>query len=161
MFKVLERMNEYMRHSLCLQRVYNVVVEGEQTKYNARWSKISWNSVVLVDQSCPIFATLWTVAHRAPLSIGFPRQENWSGLPFPSPRALHDPGIKPTSPALQVDSLPLSHLGSPTTCTSCGELGLVYGWSDEKWKLLSCVRLFATPWTIQSVEFSRPEYWSG
>ena len=42
----------------------------------------------------------WTVAHQAPLSMGFPRQENWSGLPFPSPEDLPNPGIEPTSPAL-------------------------------------------------------------
>ena len=45
-------------------------------------------------------------AHQASLSMGFPRQEYWSGLPFPSPGDLPDPGIKPGSPALQVDSLP-------------------------------------------------------
>ena len=52
--------------------------------------------------------TLWIVAHQAPLSMGFFRQEYWSGLPFPSPGDLPDPGIKPqspVSPALQVDSL--------------------------------------------------------
>ena len=43
--------------------------------------------------------------------MGFPRQENWSGLPFPSPGDLPNPGIKPRSPAWQADSLPLSHLG--------------------------------------------------
>ena len=47
-----------------------------------------------------LFATPWTVAHQAPLSIGFSRQEYWSGLPFPSPGALPNPGIKPRSPAL-------------------------------------------------------------
>ena len=47
-----------------------------------------------------LFATAWTVAHQAPLSTGFPRQEHWSGLPFPSPGALPDPGIEPASPAL-------------------------------------------------------------
>ena len=46
------------------------------------------------------FATLWTIAHKAPLSMEFPRQEYWSELPFPSPGALPDPGIKLTSPAL-------------------------------------------------------------
>ena len=46
-----------------------------------------------------LFATLWTVAHQAPLSMGFSRQEYWSGLPFPSP------GIEPRSPALQADAL--------------------------------------------------------
>ena len=47
-----------------------------------------------------LFATPWTVPHQAPLPMGFPRQEYRSGLPFPSPRDLPDPGIKPASPAL-------------------------------------------------------------
>ena len=59
------------------------------------------------------FASPWPVAHQAPLSIGFPKQEYWSGLPFPSPGDLTDPEIKPTPPDWQGDSLPLSHLGSP------------------------------------------------
>ena len=46
------------------------------------------------------FVTPWTVAHQTLLIMGFPRQEYWSGLPFPSPGDLPDPGIKPTSPAL-------------------------------------------------------------
>ena len=50
-------------------------------------------------------SNLCTVAIQAPLSMGFPRQEYWSGLLFPPPRDLPDPGIEPTSPALQVDSL--------------------------------------------------------
>ena len=50
--------------------------------------------------------TPWTVARQAPLSVGLPSQEYRSGLPFPSPEDLPDPGIKPGSPALQVDSLP-------------------------------------------------------
>ena len=49
--------------------------------------------------------TLWTVAHQAPLSMGFSRQEYWSGLPFPSPGDLPDPGIEPRSSALQADTL--------------------------------------------------------
>ena len=54
----------------------------------------------LVTKSCPTLATPWTVALQAPLSMGFPRQECWSGLPFPSPGDLPDPGIEPRSPAL-------------------------------------------------------------
>jgi len=50
------------------------------------------------------FATLWTVAQQAPLSMGSSRQEYWSGLPCPSPGDFTYPGIKPTSPALQMDS---------------------------------------------------------
>ena len=50
--------------------------------------------------------TPWTIAHQVPLSMQFTRQEYWSGLPFPSPGDLLNPGIEPGSPALQVDSLP-------------------------------------------------------
>ena len=52
-----------------------------------------------------LFATPWTVTHQAPPSMGFSRQEYWSGLPFPSPGDLPDPGIKPGSPTLQADTL--------------------------------------------------------
>ena len=58
-----------------------------------------------VTQSCPTFATLWTVGHQAPPSMGFSRQEYWSGLPFPSPGDFPDPGIEPGSPALGADAL--------------------------------------------------------
>ena len=53
-----------------------------------------------------LFATTWTVACLAPVSMTFSRQEYWSGLPFHSPGGLPDPGIKPGSSALQADSLP-------------------------------------------------------
>ena len=61
-----------------------------------------------------LFATLWTVARQAPLSTGLPRQGYWSGLPFPSPGGLPDPAIRLNLCLLlwQVDSLPLSDLGS-------------------------------------------------
>ena len=65
----------------------------------------------LVIQSCPTLATPWTVAHQAPLPMGFSRQESWSELPFPSPGDLPDPGIKPMSLALQADSLPTEQQG--------------------------------------------------
>ena len=57
------------------------------------------------------FVTPWTTAFQAPLSMGFLSQKYWSGLPFPSPGALPQPGIEPTSPAWQADSSPLSHKG--------------------------------------------------
>ena len=62
-----------------------------------------------------LFATPWTVAHQAPPSMGFSRQEYWSGLPFPSPGDLPDPGIKPGSPALQADVLTFEPPGKPWT----------------------------------------------
>ena len=61
----------------------------------------------------PLFVTPWTIACQALLSMGFSRQEYWSGLPFPSTGDLLDPGIKPGSLALQVDSLPSEPPGKP------------------------------------------------
>ena len=71
----------------------------------------TWNMKVLVAQSC---RTLWShVGCQAPLSTEFSRQEYWSGLPFPSPGDLPDPGIEPTFPASQADSLPSEPPGKP------------------------------------------------
>ena len=64
-------------------------------------------------QSCLTLCDLMDYSHQALLSMGFSKQEYWSGLPCPPPRDLLDPGIEPKSPALQADSLPLSHQGSP------------------------------------------------
>ena len=95
-----------------------------------------------------LFVTLRTVAHQAPLSVGFSKQEYWNGLPFPPP------GIFPIQRSnlsllcllhWQAGSLPLAPPGKPTV----------------KPRLLSCVWFFATPWITQSKEFSRPECWSG
>ena len=72
---------------------------------------------VLNQFSCVrLFVTLWTVAHQTPLSLGFSRQEYWSGLPCPPPVDLPNPGIKPTSLKSlywQACSLPLAPLGKP------------------------------------------------
>ena len=62
---------------------------------------------------CPTLCDPRTGAHQAPLSMGFSRQEYWSGSPFPSPGDLPDPGMEPGSPALKADSLLLSHWESP------------------------------------------------
>ena len=63
-----------------------------------------------VDKSCLTLVTPWNVVRQVPLSVGFPRQEYWSGSPLPSPWDPPDPGIEPTSPAWQADSLPLHYL---------------------------------------------------
>ena len=66
--------------------------------------------------SVQLFATPWTVAHQAPLSLGFSRQEYWSGLPFPPPGDLPDPGIElmsPVSPALAGRFFTTEPLGKP------------------------------------------------
>ena len=70
--------------------------------------KWKWSQLVVSD--C---ATWWTLAHQAPPSMGFSRQEYWSGLPFPSPGDLPDWGIKPRSPALQADALTSEPPGKP------------------------------------------------
>ena len=64
-------------------------------------------------KACPILATPWTVALQAPLSMGFYRQVYWSGLPFPSPGDLPNPGIEPESPAFQADALTSEPPGKP------------------------------------------------
>ena len=61
---------------------------------------------VFVTQVYPTLCNPWTIACQAPLSMGLSRQEYWSGLPFPIPGDLPNPGIEPRSPALQADSLP-------------------------------------------------------
>ena len=73
--------------------------------------------------------TTWTVAHQVPLSMGFPRQEYQSGLPCPPPGDRPDPGIEPTSPALQADSLLLSQQGS---LFAAGIKGGV--WTEAAWR---------------------------
>ena len=65
-----------------------------------------------VAKSCPFLEIPWTIAHHAPLSPEFPRQEYWSGFPLPSPGDLPNPGIEPRSPALQ-ESLPTEPPGKP------------------------------------------------
>ena len=69
-------------------------------------------------------ATPWTAAHQAPLSMGFSRRECWSGLPFPSPGDLPDPGIELGSPALQADSLPTKLQGKPSKQADSGKNAL-------------------------------------
>ena len=80
-------------------------------------------------------ATPWTVAYQAPLSMGFSRQEYWSGLSFPSPGNRPDPGIRRASPALQAESLPLSLLGSLRFLSGpCSMLGLEQRTSQRRRK---------------------------
>ena len=68
---------------------------------------------MLVLNHAQLLATPWTVALQASLSMGFPRQEYWSGLPFPSSWDLPNPGIEPGSPTLQADSLLSEPPGKP------------------------------------------------
>ena len=130
-----------------------------------------------------LFATPWTVAYQAPPSMRFSRQVCWSGLPFPSPGDLPDPGMEPRSPALQADTLPSEPPGKPQPYTTGVHFTIWYciilGWPNHSFgfshkllpnTLLAClvlnhVWLFATPWTVAgqpplSMEFSRQEYWN-
>ena len=69
---------------------------------------------VLVAQSCLTLCNpMDCIARQVPLSVGFPRHEHWSGLPFPPPGDLPDPGIEPRFPTLQADSLPSEPQGKP------------------------------------------------
>ena len=75
---------------------------------------VNVNKVKVKSLSCvQLFVTPRTVALQAPLHMGFSRQEYWSGLPFPSPGDLPNPGIEPGSPALQADSLLTEPPGKP------------------------------------------------
>ena len=107
---------------------------------------------VKVTQSVWLFAIPWTVAHQDPLSIEFSRQEYWSGLQFPSPGDLPDPGIKPGSPALQADSLPSELLEWVAIPFSRGSS------QPRDWTQVSRIAgKFFTSWATREAR----EYWSG
>ena len=100
--------------SLTKSKIVNVVL-----LYSSLAHYLTYSRYKIVFNHVQLFATPWTVAHQAPLSVGFSRQEYWSRLPFPPRGDLPDPGIEPSSPkspALQADSLPLSHWGTPSVC---------------------------------------------
>ena len=92
-----------------------------------------------------LFATLWTVGYKAPPSMGFSRQEYWSGLPHPSPGDLSNPGFKPRSPSLQADTLTSEPPGRPTP------LGhhKASSWAPYAIQQLSTSWLFYTWWCIR------------
>ena len=95
-----------------------------------------------------LFATPWTEGYQAPPSMGFSRQEYWSGLPFTSPGDLPDPGIKPRSPAFQADPLTSEPQTTTTSCWKAQDSSKDYppdwivvaadqdagDWSDTPWK---------------------------
>ena len=73
-----------------------------------------------------LFATPWTVAYQAPPPMGFSRQEYWSGLPFPPPGDLPNPGIKPGSPVLQTDALPSKNSHHDKECGFVSKSSFTY-----------------------------------
>ena len=101
----------------------------DKTAYYSEWATL-----------CPTLVKPWTVARQAPLSVGFPRQESWSGLPCPAPGDLPNSGIGPRSPTPQVDSLPSESPGKPKN-TAVGSLSLLQGiflTQELNWGLLHC-----------------------
>ena len=107
----------------------------------------------LITKSCPTLATPWTAALQAPLSMGFSRQEYWSGLPFLSPGDLPDPGIEPRSPALQADSLPTGVGGGGWGCknkkanrTGWTKSGMIKTNGGSNW-----IHFAMAPWPSQAL----------
>ena len=98
-------------------------MDGAKRSVQAPWWKsltpaFLWVAVVSITQSCLTLVTPWSVARQALLSMGFSRQEYWSGLPFFSPGDLPDPEIEPRSPVLQSDSLPTELQGGVGSSSS-------------------------------------------
>ena len=110
---------------VCVCVMHNVVYKHTHSNLWHRLLKFSkWKWTLL--SSVRLFATPWTVAHQAPLSMGFSRPEYWSGLPFPSPGDLPNSGIEPRSPTWQADSLPAEPPGKPKN-TGVASLSLLQG----------------------------------
>ena len=103
-----------MSLSKSMIKIFNKIVS--KTKYFSSSLTSSLKMKVKSLSHVLLFATPWTVAHQAPPSMEFSRQQYWSGLPFPSPGDLSNPGIKPGSPAWQADTLPSEPPGKP-----CGQ----------------------------------------
>ena len=92
----LSEINSWKHIMILLSHIYIRLKTYKDYNIGLKWSRS------VVSNS----ATPWTVAYQAPLSMGFSRQEYWSGLPFPSPGDLPNPAVKARSPALQADTLP-------------------------------------------------------
>ena len=155
--------NPGIKHLLCLLHCQRISYCWAIRKVlTVVWSEVKSLSHV------QLFGTPWTVVHQVPLSMGFSRQEYWSGLPFPSPGDLPNPGIEPGSPALQADALPPEPPGKPGRCFSFilllhapllligTQMSLILVWALGLFcfvvvvvvvQSLSRVQLFATPWT--------------
>ena len=118
---------------ICMSLYYKgfIVKKYRSRKVNKNKYTLGWinclkekNHVKVLLSHVWLFTRPWTVAHQTPLSVKFFRQEYWSGLPFPSPGDLPDPGIEPGSPTLLVDSLPFEpSIQFSSVVQSCPALG--------------------------------------
>ena len=109
-------------------------------------SSVCWRKVLVphcLFFLCPTLAISWTVAHQAPLSMGFSRQEYWSGWPFPFPGHLPDPGIEPGSLALQAGSLLTELPGKP----------LLFSKVNYKWNFIKSLLQSFPFWFCQNPVF--------
>ena len=89
------------------------IQQYKQTNVIKYWQSLAAAAAAKSLSCVWLLATPWTAAYQAPLSMVFSRQQYWSGLPFPSPGDLRNPGIEPRSPALQTDALPSEPPGKP------------------------------------------------
>ena len=139
--------------------VWDLIAWGERSVMKTSLKGHEWDSeltlwgifVVFVAESLSrvqLFATLWTVAHQALRSMGFPRQEYWSGLPFPSPGDLPKLGIKPVSPTAPAGGRWIGRwiLYYWAYWEAPGKVHEFISSSLSSIQSLSRVRLFATPW---------------
>ena len=99
-----------------------------------------------------LFVTPWTATHQAPQSMGFSRQEYWSGSPFPSPGDLPNPGIEPRSPALGADALTSEPPGKPSSSTDINPL-MQLPYSMNKWPQERSVHFFSKKQTRSILGF--------
>ena len=125
---------------------------GRKSNLLYQRSEAKWGRSVVSDSATP-----WTVAYQAPQSTDFSRQEYWSGLPFPSPGDLPDPGIEPGSPALQADALPSESPGKPLY-----QRGFLRLLANEIWQWGHCVHLkeiTANPATSLNLHWGKSTHW--
>ena len=113
------------------------------------WKKEAWVKVESTRSGISDSVTPGTVAPPTPLSMGFSRQEYWSGEPFPSPGDLPNPGMEPRSPTLQVDSLPTE---PPGKTGEHGWVNMVTSQRPEGYDLCSIHRCLPLPWLCPSPE---------
>ena len=138
--------------SMWFSETYHFLVETEFWRKHGGWARIYFHlyklwKVLTVSRSVmsDSLQPQWTIAHQAPLSMDFSRQEYWSGLPFFSPRDLPDPGIEPRFPALQVDICVCVWRGAGLNFS----LLLIFKLKDNCFTKFCCAGRFFTIWATR------------